>query len=157
MDWNILELLQGENRTVAWVAAALLAAGGTGLVTAGTLQWQRWRRKDRGTAPAAPRRPARRRGDRPAGVKPALTPQPAVPSAAQGRAMAAYQAARAAAQPPAVAVEAAETGVLDSLLERLHTAAARLEDVAASARTSTRFSEDPSAMEFDVEFIHRRF
>ena len=151
METSILGLLQGENRTIAWLFAVVLAAGGTGVVVAVYLQWQRWRRI--GVGQALQHRFGARRSGKPVEARPGAqtaAPVPQVRPAVQG--VAAYRAVQQTAAP---AAEPVADPVLDQLLSRLHAAAGRLEDAAAAVRSVGRQEDEASAMEFDVEFVHR--
>ena len=155
---GILEFLRSADRTIAWSAAVLLAAGGTAVVVVLYLQWQRLRarlsRPQRRTKAARPRpaasTPTRVRRPDPAGLA-VYRREDAAPATAGTTPAVVHVPVNPPVAPGAPAPE------LDSLLARLREAAARLEDLTRRRGGGAPVIDDPdSGSMLDMEFLHRQ-
>ncbi len=162
MDVEIMDVLQGGNKTMAWLGAVAIAAGGTALVVAIYIQIQRlkpgWtglgahaRRLWRDLSAPLPRPRPRTRSD---AAPPAVQPRP------DAAGLAAYRAVQTAVPVPPDRLETESAGLesLDLLLRRLRRAAESLEEIALkSGRLSgAGVGYDAFATGMDVEYLHRQ-
>ncbi len=173
MERGILAFLQGADRSLAWAAAVALAAGGTALMVAFYLQWQRWRtaaatRRDARRVSAAAKTAMPRQSRKSAGKQPKGAPRTVAPAAgvAAYRRQVGIDPAQApvpsleTASPPEVAVPtpAAVAPKLDPLLARLQDAGDRLEELMRRHAHRSHEQDDLArlAAAIDVEFVHKQ-
>ncbi|MBU0742388.1 hypothetical protein KKG45_00890 [bacterium] len=162
MDLDILNLLESGNKTMAWLGAVALAAGGTAIIVAVYIQLQRWRLRLPGlTWPPRPpwRKPEAAEGA--ARLRPRdASASPEVKTVSIEAGLAAYRAVRDAGQPHPGRMAKEEQGLeaLDALLRRLHRAASALEEIALkSGRLSgAHVAYDSFVTGLDVEYLHRQ-
>ncbi len=162
MDLDILDVLQGGNKAMAWLGAVALAAGGTALIVAVYIQIQRLRPDWSGLAARA-RRIWRDFAAVATGPRPhtRVIPDPPAKSVRHdASALAAYRAVQHAAPMPPDRLETETAGLesLDMLLRRLRRAAESLEEIALkSGRLSgANVGYDAFATGMDVEYLHRQ-
>lgn len=162
MDLDIMDVLQGGNKTMAWLGALAVAAGGTALVVAVYIQIQRLRPDWPGLAAHA-RRIWRSFAATATGPRPHTRVVPEYPPArvkSGASALAAYRAVQHAAPVPPDRLETGGAGQesLDLLLRRLRRAAESLEEIALkSGRLSgANAGYDAFATGMDVEYLHRQ-
>jgi hypothetical protein len=162
MDWDILSILNSEDKTLAWLGALALAAGGTALVVAAYIQVQRLRRRfgGFGLSKLWPTRFSTTKTVPPVATGSDMPWQPtsATPPPAIG--VAAYRAEASRNEVPVVPdrIEGPSLDALDGLLRRLQQAAESLEEIAVKSGRAAGASETYQTFltGLDVEYLHRQ-
>ncbi len=162
MGLDILNLLESGNKTMAWLGAVALAAGGTAIVVVVYIQIQRLRRRLPGlTWPVLltnwkPALPAHATRPRQSEVQ-ARSEIKAAPAAAG---LAAYRAVQAAVPAQPGRGETGELGLeaLDAMLRRLRRAAETLDEIALKSgrATGANVAYESFINGMDVEYLHRQ-
>lgn len=162
MDWDVLSILNGENKTLAWLGALALAAGGTAIVVATYIQVQRLRLRLGEFSLSLPwkARPGTPKTKQPMATTPEIPQRPTAATPPPAIGVAAYQAEATRNPLPVVPdrIEGPSLDALDGLLCRLQKAAAALEEVAVRSGRAAGASETYQTFltGLDVEYLHRQ-
>jgi len=162
MDWDVLNILNSDDKTLAWLGALALAAGGTAIVVAAYIQVQRLRRRlgEFSLSRLWSSRPISTEARLTAefGADEPLHPTSATPPPAIG--VAAYRAEATRSTKPVVPdrIEGPSLDALDGLLRRLQYAAESLEEIALKSGRAAGASETYQTFltGLDVEYLHRQ-